>query len=25
VTNLEELMRTLPYATIYRLRSLVAA
>jgi type IV pilus assembly protein PilB len=25
VTNLEELMRTLPYATIYRMRSLVAA
>ena len=25
VTNLEELMRTLPYATIYRIRSLVAA
>ncbi|HEV8393317.1 MAG TPA: GspE/PulE family protein [Vicinamibacterales bacterium] len=24
VTNLEELMRTLPYATIYRMRSLVA-
>jgi len=24
-TNLEELMRTLPYATIYRMRSLVAA
>jgi type IV pilus assembly protein PilB len=25
VTNLEELMRTLPYSTIYRMRSLVAA
>ena len=25
VTNLEELMRTLPYATIYRMRTLVAA
>jgi type IV pilus assembly protein PilB len=25
VTNLDELMRTLPYATIYRMRSLVAA
>ena len=24
VTNLEELMRTLPYATIYRMRTLVA-
>jgi hypothetical protein len=24
-TNLEELMRTLPYSTIYRMRSLVTA